>query len=99
MSRLGTFILPNHGPGRARQSTQDKRGPVTQAHEYLRGGSSSLIESVPDIRTKVNMSEIQQFFALATYGVVTRGGRENACEQFAINIGQSSLSQSQKLNP
>ena len=81
-------------------STPDERGPVTPAHEYLHaGGNSRLIESVPDIQTKVNLSEIQPFFALAVFGVATRGGSEGGCEPFAIDIGQASLSHSQKLNP
>ena len=81
-------------------STPDERGPVTPAHEYLHaGGNSRLIESVPDIQTKVNLSEIQPFFARAVFGVATRGGSEGGCEPFAIDIGQASLSQSQKLNP
>ena len=33
VSRLGAFILPNQGQGRARQSTQAERGPVTPARE------------------------------------------------------------------
>ena len=43
------------------------------------------------------MSEIQPFFARAVFGFATRGRSEGGYEQFAIDIGQTSLSQSQKL--
>ena len=98
MSRLGAFILPNHRSRRARRSTPGERWSITPADEYLHaGGCSCLIESVLDIRTKVNLSEIQPLFARDACGVATpptRGGSESGCEQFAIDIGQASLSQS-----
>ena len=97
MSRLGAFILPNHRSRRARRSTPGERWSITPADEYLHaGGCSCLIESVLDIRTKVNLSEIQPrpTFARAAFGVATQGGSESGCEQFAIDIGQASLSQS-----
>ena len=60
-SSLSAFCFPNHGPGtagRARQSKPAEHGPVTPAQYLHAGGSSSLIESAPDIRvwTKLNLS-------------------------------------------
>ena len=66
-----------------------------QAHEHLHTSCSSrLVESVPDIRTKVDLSEIQPLSAQATYGVAMRGGSESGCELFTIDI-EASLSQTQ----